>query len=253
MRDEVIQARCSRREMLRRIGGGFGAVGLAAVLGQESARAASANPLAPRSPHFEPKARRVIFLFMNGGPSHVDTFDPKPLLNKHNGEHPPSEIKTGRNMSGTLMGSQYSFAKYGASGIDVSELYPEVAGCIDDICVIRSMHTDIPNHEPALLMMNSGQIQPTRPSLGSWLTYGLGTDNQNLPGFVVLCPGKPVVGPQLWSNSFLPGIYQGTHINNKAVDPKSIIAHVANQSLGKDSQRGQLDLLQRMKEQHLES
>jgi hypothetical protein len=188
---------------------------------------------------------------MNGGPSHVDTFDPKPLLTRHNGEPIPQEIKTNRNGRGKLMGSQYSFARYGQSGIEVSELFPEVAGCIDDICVIRSMQTDIPNHEPALLMMNSGQIQPTRPSLGSWLTYGLGTENQNLPGFVVLCPGKPVVGPQLWSNSFLPGIYQGTHINNKSIDPKKIIAHLTNEKLARDPQRVQLDLLQRMNELHL--
>src|SRR4051794_23765506 len=245
----------TRRDWLRRMGGGFGALGLAGVLAEELGRPAraesSVSPLAPKAPHFAPRAKRVIFLFMNGGPSHVDTFDPKPELSKHNGEKPPASIKTGRNSSSTLMGSQFSFSRYGASGIEVSELYPEVAGCIDDLCVIRSMHTDIPNHEPALLMMNSGQIQPTRPSLGSWLTFGLGTENQNLPGFVVLCPGKPVVGPQLWSNSFLPGIYQGTHINNKTLDPKSIIAHLTNRSLSRDPQRTQLDLLQRMNELHL--
>src|SRR5438270_628811 len=242
------------------MGGGFGAVGLASVLAQEGARAATtaageppANPLAPRRPHFAPRAKRVIFLFMNGGPSHVDTFDPKPMLATHSGEAPPGSIAKGRKAGGKLMPSNFKFARYGHAGIDISELYPKVAERADDICVVRSMYTDVPNHEPALLMMNSGVIQPTRPSLGSWLTYGLGSENQDLPGFVVLCPGKPVVGPQLWSNSFLPGIYQGTHINNKAVDPKSIIAHVANQSLGKDAQRGQLDLLQRMNEQHLES
>ncbi len=190
---------------------------------------------------------------MNGGPSHVDTFDPKPMLTKHHGGHPPAEIVSGRKASSTLMGSPFKFRKYGASGIEVSELFPEVGKRIDDICVIRSMYTDVPNHEPALLMMNSGQIQPTRPSLGSWLTYGLGTENQNLPGFVVLCPGKPVVGPQLWSNSFLPGIYQGTHINNKTIDPKSIIPHVNNRHLSRASQRGQLDLLKRMNEEHLAS
>jgi hypothetical protein len=251
----------TRREWLRRMGGGFGALGLAGVLasdGATGARAAtpagtapSLNPLAPKAPHYAPRAKRVIFLFMNGGPSHVDTFDPKPMLTKHNGEKPPAEIKVNRNGNSTLMGSQYRFAPYGSGGIEVSELYPEVAGCIDEICVIRSMQTDIPNHEPALLMMNSGQIQPTRPSLGSWLTYGLGTENQNLPGFVVLCPGKPVVGPQLWSNSFLPGIYQGTHINNKTIDPRSIIAHLTNRTLARDPQRTQLDLLQRMNELHL--
>jgi hypothetical protein len=238
------------------MGGGFGALGLAGVLADESRAAsgpagvAALNPLAPRAPHFAPSANRVIILFMNGGPSHVDTFDPKPMLNKHNGEKPPAEIKTGRR-GGMLMGSQFAFSRHGASGIEVSELYPEVASCIDEISVIRSMQTDIPNHEPALLMMNSGQIQPTRPSLGSWLTYGLGTENQNLPGFVVLCPGKPVVGPQLWSNSFLPGIYQGTHINNKAIDPKSIIAHLTNRNLTSQPQRVQLDLIQQMNELHL--
>jgi hypothetical protein len=235
------------------MGGGFGAVGLAGVLARETAGAAAAatNPLAPKSPHFAPKAKQVIFLFMNGGPSHVDTFDPKPLLTKHHGEKAPASVKTGRKNAGGLMGSPFSFAKYGRAGIDVSELYPEVAGCIDDICVVRSMVTDIPNHEPALLMMNSGQIQPTRPSLGSWLCYGLGSENQDLPGFVVLCPGKPVVGPQLWSNSFLPGIFQGTHINNHAIDPKTVIAHLDNAALPRGSRRGQLDLMQRMNASHL--
>jgi hypothetical protein len=252
----------SRREWLRRMGGGFGMLGLAGVLADELAatvRGASPrsavmpalNPLAPRAPQFAPRATRVIFLFMNGGPSHVDTFDPKPMLDKHHGEAQPSSIKTKRSKAGALMRSPFKFAKAGQSGIEVSELYPRVAACIDDLCVVRSMCTDIPNHEPALLMMNSGQIQPTRPSLGSWLTYGLGTENQNLPGFVVLCPGKPVVGPQLWSNSFLPGIYQGTHINNKSVNPKSIIAHVANSRLSRGDQRRQLDLLKQMNEQHL--
>ncbi len=257
MRHASVAPAWTRRDWLRRMGGGFGALGLAGVLADPVQAAprtgpgSALNPLAPRPPHFAPRAKRVIFLFMNGGPSHVDTFDPKPLLTKHNGEPIPKEVKTNRNNAGKLMGSQYSFAKYGDSGIEVSELYPEVAKCIDDICVVRSMQTDIPNHEPALLMMNSGQIQPTRPSLGSWLTYGLGTDNQNLPGFVVLCPGKPVVGPQLWSNSFLPGIYQGTHINNKSINPKNIIAHLTNPKLAREPQRVQLDLLQRMNELHL--
>jgi hypothetical protein len=248
------------------MGGGFGALGLAGVLAQEmpvivrSARAAGAvplrpasgNPLAPLPTHFPARATRVIFLFMNGGPSHVDTFDPKPMLGKHDGGLAPASLtmKTGRKNGAKLMASPFAFRKAGQSGIEVSELYPEVAGCIDDICVIRSMHTDIPNHEPALLMMNSGQIQPTRPSMGSWLTYGLGTENQNLPGYVVLCPGKPVVGPQLWSNSFLPGIYQGTHINNSSVDPRTIIRNVNNTHLTREEQRRQLDLLRKMNESH---
>ncbi len=246
----------TRREMLRTIGGGFGSLGLAGVLAQQAdadaggSRDRAANPLAPRAPHYPARARRVIFLFMNGGPSHVDTFDPKPELSKHNGEAPPPSLNKGRGAGRLLMGSPFKFAKHGKSGIEVSELFPEVAACVDDLCVVRSMATDIPNHEPALLMMNSGQIQPTRPSLGSWLTYGLGTENQNLPGFVVLCPGKPVVGPQLWSNSFLPGIYQGTHINNKGIDPKGVIPDVNNARLSRDAQRRQLDLLGAMNARH---
>jgi hypothetical protein len=258
----ILPTGVSRREWLRRMGGGFGSLGLAGVLAGELARPAgstfaasvsttSDNPLAPKAPHFAARAKRVIFLFMNGGPSHVDTFDPKPLLTKNHGQKPPAIAgKTGRPKNSALMGSPFRFKKYGESGIEVSELFPEVGACIDDICVIRSMHTDIPNHEPALLMMNSGQIQPTRPSMGSWLVYGLGSDNQNLPGYVVLCPGKPVVGPQLWGNSFLPGIYQGTHINNANVDPRTIIRNVNNTHLSRDQQRRQLDLLQRLNLSH---
>ncbi|MCA9033441.1 MAG: DUF1501 domain-containing protein, partial [Planctomycetaceae bacterium] len=149
--------------------------------------------------------------------------------------------------------SPFAFRRYGESGIEVSDLFPQIGSCIDDICVIRSMHTNIPNHEPSLLMMNSGETQPTRPAMGSWLLYGLGTENQNLPGFVVLCPGKPVVGPQLWSNSFLPGVYQGTHINHASgVEPDNVIRHIRNNFLTKDSQREQLDLLKQMNQMHLE-
>src|SRR4051812_15101927 len=195
----------SRRQLLARVGTGLGTLGLAAMLDQLGLLAG--NPLAPKKPHFAPKAKHVIHLFMNGGPSQVDTFDPKPALTKYNGQKMPSEVKTERR-TGNLMQSPFGFQKYGKSGIEVSELYPKVGECIDDICVIRSMHTNVPNHEPSLLMMTCGDMQPVRPSMGSWLLYGLGSDNENLPGFIVMCPGKPVVGPQLWSNSFLPGIYQ---------------------------------------------
>ncbi len=190
---------------------------------------------------------------MNGGPSHVDTFDPKPSLTRYNGQPLPEQFRAARNRRSTtpLMKSPFSFQRHGQSGIDVSELYPRVGSMIDDICVIRSMWTDNPNHEPGLLLMNSGNMQPIRPSLGSWLTYALGSDNQNLPGFVVLCPGKPVVGPQLWSNSFLPGIYQGTHINNSNIDPRTIIRDVNNRYLNQPAQRAQLDLLQQMNQTHL--
>jgi Protein of unknown function (DUF1501) len=248
----------SRREVLRRIGGGFGALGVSSVFADagflSAAPSAAANPLAPKEPHFTPRAKRVIFLFMNGGPSHVDTFDFKPALARHHGQPLPDSFQNGRNRRSTtpLMKSPFDTRRYGQSGIEVSDLYPEVGGVIDDICVIRSMWTDNPNHEPGLLLMNSGNMQPIRPCMGSWLTYALGSDNQNLPGFVVFCPGKPVVGPQLWSNSFLPGIYQGTHINNKDINPRTIIRDVNNRYLSPPAQRAQLDLLQQMNEAHLE-
>ncbi len=245
----------TRRDVLSRSGAGFGMLGLSAVLSDElrgtrtvqaanslTAVAGSTNPLSPRPPHFTPRAKHVIFLFMNGGPSHVDTFDPKPALKTNEG-------KPGKG--GKYMPSPFKFQKRGESGIEVSEIFPHVGSCIDDICVLRSMHTTTPNHEPGLFMMNSGVQQPIRPSLGSWLTYGLGSENQNLPGFVVLCPGKPVVGPALWSNSFLPGIYQGTHINNSRIDPKNVIGHINNRHLSHSSQRRVLDLLQKMNQAHL--
>src|SRR5437667_2372641 len=256
--------RLSRREVLRRIGGGFGALGLASIFAEvgrlpvgaatvEGSATGANNPLAPKLPHFPARAKRVIFLFMNGAPSHVDTFDPKPTLAKYAGQPlPNSVVKTGRRRGGALMASPFKICQYGQSGIAATELYPEVGRCIDDICVLRSMYTDNPNHEPGLLMMNSGNMQPIRPSMGSWLTYALGSENQNLPGFVVLCPGKPVVGPQLWSNSFLPGIYQGTHINNKNIDPNTIIRDVKSSYLKTEEQRAQLDLLQQMNHEHLE-
>jgi hypothetical protein len=181
----------------------------------------------------------------------VDTFDPKPALAKYNGKRPPSaDLRTERRTGGLLM-SPFKFAKCGKSGVEVSDLFPEVGKCIDDICVIRSMHTNVPNHEPSLLMMTCGEQQPTRPSMGSWLLYGLGSVNQNLPGFVVLCPGKPVVGPQLWSNSFLPGIFQGTHLNNSSIDPRNAIPHLSNRQLGTKAQREQMDLMRQLNEMHL--
>ena len=236
----------SRRELFGRVGTGMGVLGLAGLMADE-AKAAS-NPLAAKVAHFAPKAKRIIHLFMNGGPSQVDTFDPKPELTKQHGQKPDlAKLKTERS-TGPLFKSPYKFAKCGKSGIEVSEIFPEVGKCIDDICVIRGMHTDVPNHEPSLLMMTCGNQQPVRPSMGSWLCYGLGTENQNLPGFMVLCPGKPVVGPQLWASSFLPGIYQGCHIQN--LDPKKVVEHINNTSLTQTGQRQQLDLLNKLNGLH---
>src|SRR2546423_1448770 len=224
----------SRRDLLKRLGGGMGIVGLSTVLGDARLLAAgsadprrdeSKNPLAPRSPHYAPRAKRVIFLFMNGGPSHVDTFDPKPELTRLHGQPLPERFRTGRNRRNTtaLMKSPFRSQRHGQSGIEVSEIYPELARCVDDLCVVRSMWTDNPNHEPGLLLMNSGNMQPIRPSMGSWITYALGSENQNLPGFIVLRPRRPVAGPQLWSNSFPHGIYLRTHSNNRSTYPHAVI------------------------------
>jgi hypothetical protein len=237
----------SRREILRRSGTGLGLLGLASLLGDE-ARAASTNPLAPKPSHYAPKVKRIIHLFMNGGPSQVDTFDPKPALEKYKGQQPSTAgLKTERRTGG-LLPSAFKFHKSGKSGIEISEIYPELSKMADELCVIRSMHTNVPNHEPGLLLMTCGNTQPVRPSMGSWLCYGLGCENQNLPGFVVLCPGKPVVGPALWSNSFLPGIYQGCHISN--LDPKRVIDHIDNRSLSRPVQREQLDLINELNRMH---
>jgi hypothetical protein len=226
------------------MGAGFGLYGLAGEL-------AAANPLAVRAPHFPAKAKRVIYLFLNGGPSQVDTFDPKPMLDKYHGTPMPSgNLKTERK-TGNLMRSPFRFQRHGQSGIEVSEIFPRVASVIDEFCVIRSMYTDRPNHEPSLLMLNSGDKLPGRPSMGSWLTYGLGSENQNLPGYVVLCPGLPVLGHQNWAANFLPAVYQGTYVPLGEKDPRKLISHIRNESLTPEKQRRELDLLERLNRHHL--
>ncbi len=209
----------TRREALRRVGNGFGMMAFAGMLNNSLAQAGAVS--APdgstgyKLDHPQ-KVKRVIFLFMNGGLSTIDSFDPKPALEKWDGKPLPGiEVKTERK-TGELMKSPFTFKKYGQSGMDVSELWPNLGGVADDICWVRSVFTEIPNHEPSCLMMNTGANQAGRPSLGAWMTYGLGTENQNLPGYVVLCPDVPTtVGPPLWSNGFLPAINQGTFISDK--------------------------------------
>ena len=233
----------SRRHILHTVGGGFGALGLASLL-QQSATAA------PTISHFAPKAKRAIFLFMSGGPSQVDTFDPKPLLKKLEGQKPPgADIRTASPTAG-LMPSIVRFIPSGQSGIPVSEHLQKTARHIDDMAIIRSMHTDFPNHAPALCMMNLGVLTPTRPSLGSWMSYGLGTENDNLPGYIALCPGKPVVGPKLWGAAFLAGRHQATHINNSDLTPSKMIPHLKNEFLARDEQREQLDLVKHLNREH---
>ena len=241
----------SRRDLLLQLGSGFGMLGLANL-----AAGATMGPFDPKPPHFTPRVKNVIFLFMNGGWSQVDTFDPKPALTKRDGQPMPGgtpKTDADDGKVGNLMKSPFSFSRYGQSGIEVSELFPQVGGLIDDFCVIRSMHTDVPNHEPGLFMMNCGAIQPGRPSMGSWITYGLGTENRNLPGFVVLCPGVPTVGPPLWESAFLPAVYQGTHIRTEETDPKKLIRYIQNKRFGHDVQRRQIDLLARLNRKHLQT
>ena len=237
----------TRREALCKLGSGFGMVGLADLLSNSLLGATPASslqdPLAVRAPHFPARAKHVIFLFLNGGLSQVDTFDPKPMLTKYNGQPMPGGNLRTERRTGNLMRSPFSFRKYGQSGIEISEIFPNLGDHVDDICVIRSACTDIPNHEPSLFMMNCGHIQPGRPSMGSWISYGLGTENQNLPGFVVMCPGTPVIGPPLWNSAFLPAVYQGTYISNKEKDPQKLIPYIRNAHLTLSEQRVQLDLL----------
>jgi hypothetical protein len=242
MGDHWQPAQISRREMLRRAGMGFGLLGLAGTLDTAGLLGA-----APRL-HFPVKARRVIFLFMNGGPSHVDTFDPKPALQKHEGQKPAGNFA--RVVKAGLMPSPFQFRPHGQSGLVLSELFPHLSRCADDLCVIRSMYTDVPNHEPGLLLMHSGNQQPVRPSMGSWISYGLGTENQNLPSFVVLTPRRPVVGPQLWSSSFLPGAHQGMAVDTNDLRVEKVVANLRNPTLSRDQQKKQIDLLQAINRLH---
>ena len=234
----------SRREMLQRSGAGFGMLGLAGTLHAAGVTSPGLSP----GQHFVPRAKRVIFLFMNGAPSHVDTFDPKPALAKYEGQVP--EGKLYKKAGAGYMPSPFKFRPRGQSGVMMSELLPYLSQCADDLCVLRGMHTYVPNHEPGLLVMNSGNQQPIRPSLGSWASYGLGTENENLPSFVVLCPGLPVVGPQLWSSGFLPGEHQGTSVDTNDMDVEKLVAHLRHPELDRARQREQLDLLQRMNRIH---
>jgi hypothetical protein len=247
----VKEASCalfSRREMLRRMSCGFGMVGLAGLMESQSFISAAASA----RPHYAPRAKRVIFLFLNGGPSHVDTFDPKPGLKKVEGQQPTGEMRKKTKGTG-YMPSPLNFIRSGQSGIEVSETLPNLARIIDDCCVIRSMRTDVPNHEPALLQMHTGNVQPIRPSMGSWLLYGLGSENQNLPGYVVLRPSpKIVVGPALWSNSFLPAEYQATSVITSDMQVEKLVANIRNPVLTEQQQREDLDLLGQLNRLHLQ-
>ncbi|MFM2142940.1 MAG: hypothetical protein RLZZ476_1484 [Verrucomicrobiota bacterium] len=235
--------------MLGRIGMGFGAMGLGDLLADTSS--ISLNPLAARQPPLPAKAKRVVHLFMNGGPSHLDTFDPKPSLDQHDGKAIPSPLKTERP-TGAGLKSPYAFQKYGQSGIEVSELFAKTAQHADDLCIIRSMHTDLPNHEPSLGLLNCGEARLNRPSLGSWITYGLGSMNQNLPGYIAMCPGgMPIRRTKNWQAGFLPSAFQGAYVNTDHESVDKLVEFIRNGAIDGKRQREQLDLLLAFNQRHL--
>ena len=229
---------------------GMGAAALAAMQADAAPAFDPSDPLAPKQPPLPAKAKRVIHIFMNGGPSQVDTWDPKPALQKYAGKSIPIHLRTERP-TGAAFPSPFAFHRHGRSGLEVSEIFSKVGEHADDLCVIRSMHTDVPNHGPSLMMMNTGTTQLSRPSFGSWLTYGLGTENRNLPGFIVLCPGGyPIWGAKNWRSAFLPGAYQAAHVDTKYREPEKLIANVRSRFSERDAQRGQLDLLAELNRGH---
>ncbi len=248
----------TRRQVLNRAGFGMGSIALGSLLSEmglsASAPPLSANPLAPKPGHFPGTAKRVIHLFMNGGPSQVDTFDPKPALQKWEGKKLDTsslDNQAKARTRGVGFPTPFSFSPHGESGLEISELFPLTAKHADDLCVIRSMVSDVPNHEPGLLMMNTGSLAIPKPSVGSWILYGLGSENQSLPGFVVLCPrGMPTAQSGNWRNAFLPGIYQGTYVDSQHTDPEQLIANIRNRYLYHAQQREQLGLVQQLNRQH---
>ncbi|MBI4664430.1 MAG: DUF1501 domain-containing protein [Verrucomicrobia bacterium] len=248
----------TRREFLCRCGMGFGGLALTPLLHEAAGlaptrSAEAANPLAPRPPQFRSRAKRIVHFFLNGGPSHVDTFDPKPALEKHNGKPLPFENLRTERKTGAAFASPFKFQKYGRSGIEVSELFAQVGQCVDDIAVIRSMQANLPNHEPSLMLMNCGDAVMSRPSVGSWVTYGLGAENQNLPGFIAMCPGGyPIKEAENWQSGFLPGAYQGTFIDTQHTHIEKLIEYIRNNYTSLEAQRQQLDLLHRINLEHQE-
>jgi hypothetical protein len=237
----------TRREALQMAGCGFGSLGLVGAL----QAGGGSSPLAVKAPHFPAKAKHVIFLFLNGGMSQVDTFDPKPELTRQNGKpRPGPEVKTD-SATGNLMASPFTFSRHGQSGIEVSDIFPKVGGLIDNFCVIRSCYADNGNHGPSLMLMSTGHQLAGRPAMGSWITYGLGTENQNLPGFIAMCPGYPVMGPRLWSSGFLPNIHQATYVPNNERTADKLILNIRNESLTTAEQERELRLLDRLNRLYL--
>ncbi|MDF1816795.1 MAG: DUF1501 domain-containing protein [Verrucomicrobiales bacterium] len=233
----------SRRAALTTMGGGLGSLGMISALGADQAL----------RPHFAPRAKRVIHLFMNGGPFGPDFFDPKPALTRYAGQRPKgSDLRTERPTGG-LLEVPWKFQNHGKSGLPVSELLPLTAQHADDLCLLRSCYTDNPNHGPALLLMNNGTMTPRVPSMGAWTSYGLGSENTDLPGYVVLCPGKPVRFSILWNSAFLPSQHAGLYVNHSKTDPDDLIPWLKRKETNPQAQRKGLDLLQQLNQQHRQS
>jgi hypothetical protein len=230
----------TRRSALASLGGGLGSLGMLSALGGDGSI----------RPHFAPRAKRVIHLFMNGGPFGPDFFDPKPALNQFAGQRPEGADLLTERKTGGLLEVPFAFKRYGESGLPVSELLPMTARHADDLCLLRSCYTDNPNHGPALLLMNNGTMTPRVPSMGAWTTYGLGSENEDLPGYVVLCPGKPVRFSILWNSAFLPSKHAGLYINHSNLDPKAMIPWLKSPDGDAGQQRKQLDLLQLLNREH---
>jgi hypothetical protein len=239
----------TRREFLARVGMGMGLLSAGALAQDESP-----SPLAPHAPHFAPKAKRVVHFFLNGGPSHVDTFDPKPALAKYAGQPLPGEYLRTERKTGAAFPTPFKFQKYGQSGLEISEIFSKTGAHADDIAVIRSMYAQVPNHEPSLMLMNCGDSVQARPSFGSWVMYGLGAENKNLPGFIAMCPGGlPIKDSDNWQAGFLPGVFQGTYIDPQYRQLEKLIENIRSPHATSLMQRRQLDLLRELNANHYEA
>lgn len=239
----------SRRQMLQSAATGFGWLALTDLLAYADS---VADPLAPKKTHFEPKAKRVIFLFMHGGPSQVDTFDHKPKLTADDGKplpFPKPRVVSGE--TGNLLASPWKFKQYGQSGATVSEIFPRIATIVDDLCFIKSMHGSNSRHGGALLELHTGSDTFVRPSMGSWVTYGLGTENRDLPGFITICPSLSHGGVNNFSSAFLPAIYQGTPLGNAGISSERASVPFIAGTTPRDQQRREIDLLAEMDRERL--
>ncbi len=246
----------SRRRMLKTSAVGFGHLALTAMLSKEAAATpGSQNALAQKPPHFPARAKRIVFLFMKGGPSHVDTFDPKPQLDRDHGKPLPFDLpRVTFAKQNNLLRSPWNFRNYGQSGLPVSDLFPNVAKQIDDLCILRSVHGTNPAHGGALIKLHTGTDQFVRPSMGAWVTYGLGSENQNLPAFITICPTLAHGGMNNWGAAFLPAYCQGTPIGNASqAAAKSKVKHIRNSRIDSETQRRQLDLIQAMNRDHIQA